>query len=212
VEKELNREVWTMRTASLVVLLLAVGCVAVAQPRLNTKTGTIEIIVSDTFGQPLRSFEVEIIGGAARQTVHKVSQKASAVELPYGCYMVRGSASMHQTFERSVLLDQPHLVVLVAFAFLDPGESELLYTPLLGRVMHLPPGPGKAWLRIVSVFGTFAKEGLVSAEGRFELSGVPYGEYFAIVLRDLQVLKVQRFSKTIREEEVAIDLRGVQER
>ena len=40
----------------------------------------------------------------------------------------------------------------------------------------------------------------------FVVSEVPYGDYIVVVFRDLQILRVQRFSKTVQNIEFSLDL------
>ncbi len=188
------------------VVLAAASAFSAPQRTAGSSEGLLEVLISDTYGKPIRSSEIAIISTDSGKTVRHLSGPGS-ISLPYGTYLVRGRASIHERFERKIVLQQPHLLVLVAFAFAHYGESPLRQTALTGHVKNLPTrSDGVYWIRIVSVFGEFAIETRIDEGGRFEFKEVPYGEYFVLVLRDFQVLTVQRFTKTVQHVEVLIDL------
>lgn len=197
---------WLLSVAALVVMTIAGACCAAAAQADSPdtgKSGTVSVLVSDTHGRPLRSYEIEIIGDPS---LRKVLREAGDVQLPYGTYRVRGRASLHHPFERRLVVQSPKLLLLVAFSFRDPGESPVLHTSLIGRVKNVPSGSGRLWVRVLSVFSSFAREAEINQDDTFEIDSVPYGDYLVMVLRDFTVLKVHRFSKTVREEEAIVDL------
>jgi hypothetical protein len=196
--------IWSV--TALVLMTTAGNCYAFTPQDIGPDTarnGTVSVMVADTHGRPLRSYEIEIIGDPS---LRKVLREAGDVQLPYGTYRIRGRASLHHPFERRLVVQSPKLLLLVAFSFRDPGESPVLHTSLIGRVKNVPSGSGRLWVRVLSVFGSFAREAEISQDDTFEIDSVPYGDYLVMVLRDFTVLKVQRFSKTVREEEAIVDL------
>jgi len=195
-----------------VLLVAAAGCIcfaSAAQPETSkaAKHGIVNVLVYSTYAQqPPRRFEIEIMGEAGKPQFRKVVRSAGEVELPYGTYIVRGRAGLHHPFERRLVVQSPKLLFLVGFSFVDQGESSIYQTPLSGRVQNSPAGKGRLWVRVLSVFEPFSGEAEVDANGRFELDAVPYGDYMVLVFRDFTVLKIQRFTKTVREEEAVVDL------
>lgn len=197
---------WLRSITAMVIMTAAGSCCAAAGQAGNPdarKSGTVSIIVSDTYGRPLRSYEIEVTGGPS---VRKVLREAGDLLLPYGTYRVSGRASLHHRFEQQLVVQSPKQLLLIAFSFRDQGESTVLHTPLVGTVNTVPSDSGRLWVRVLSVFSSFAREAEISPDGKFEIDSVPYGDYLVMVLRDFAVLKVQRFSKTLREEEVIVDL------
>lgn len=199
---------WLRSVTALVVITVAGWCSpAVAQTDTPgaPKRGTVSILVSDTYGKPLRVYEIEITGDPS---FRKVIREAGDVLLPYGTYRVRGTASMHVTFDRRLVVQSPKQLFLVAFSFRLHGEMAVLHTPLIGRVQNAPSGAGRLWVRVLSVFGSFAREAEIDPNGKFEIDSVPYGDYLVMVFRDFAVLKVHRFSKTVPEPGVIVDFAG----
>jgi len=169
--------------------------------------GTVEFLVLDAYGKPLRSSEIEIFRGGGDRPLRKMSGKAPVVTLPYNKYTVRASASLHHTFEREFLLKEPRLFVTLALSPRDHGESPYVFGPPF-RVRVSPPPSGKArlWIRFVSLLGVFAKEILVGPSGEASISEVPLGDYIVLVFDDLSLIKTVQFRRTFRNEVCAIEL------
>lgn len=190
---------------SVLMLLLCAESVFLAQEAANRRMGTLDLMVSDTYGQTIKSFEIEIVSNDDAKNVRRVNH-AGAITIPYGTYTIRGRASLHEQFERRVILNESRMLVLVAFPFVHYGESSQRQTPVLGHVENLPTSAGVNWVRIVSVFGELAREALVDAKGNFEVSEVPYGDYLILVFHDLENLRVLKFSKTVQNVDVVVNL------
>jgi hypothetical protein len=188
-------------------LLWCAGPVSAATQAEKREYGIVELLVLDTYGKPLRSFDGVISSEDADGLSRKVRAKAETVTLPYGSYVIRGRASLHHPFERRFWLKEPRLLVVVALSFHDPGESPWVYAPPLKlRIWNLPSERGRVWVRFVSSLGEFAKEVVVERSGEGSINEVPYGDYVVLVFQDSELLKTAHFRRTLREEECSINL------
>jgi hypothetical protein len=199
-------------TGCLVVLLqfllLCTEPVSAARQVEKCNSGTVEFLVLDTYGNPLRSFDLVVSGADAEGLSRKVRPNAKPVTLPYGSYVVSGRASLHHPIERGFVLKEPRLLVTVALSFHDPGESQWQYgPPLKVRVRNLPAERGRLWIRLVSLLGVFVKEAVLERSGEVSIYEVPYGDYVVLVFQDSQLLETVQFRRTLREEECSINLR-----
>ncbi|MBN9659007.1 MAG: hypothetical protein J0H49_12560 [Acidobacteria bacterium] len=187
------------------IVILASGNLFAQQ---DEKTGSIEIVVTDTFGKPLKRSEISIARTGKEKPGTQFHLSGSGViRAPYGEYVIRGTASLHQDFARSITLKEDHLLVLVAFAFRDPGTSRVVYTDLHGEVASSKNPERGIVVKAVGVWSSFSKEASVSGEGRFVLREVPYGEYLLLVFRASDLVAIERFTRTVREERAIIHLR-----
>jgi hypothetical protein len=64
-------------------------------------------MVADTYGHNVDSFSIEIAPELRTSGRTLVMRQAGSVTLPYGSYVVRGTASLHETFERQIILEAP---------------------------------------------------------------------------------------------------------
>jgi hypothetical protein len=169
--------------------------------------GTVELLVMDTYGNPLRSFEGTVTTAGGSGLSRQLRSNAETITLPYGPYVIRGRASLHHPLEREFLLREPRLLVTVALPFHDPGESRWVYAPPLNvSVRNLPAGRGRIWVRFISLMGEFTKEAAVKSSGEVAVNEVPFGDYIVLLFRDSQLLKTARFRRTLRDFECSIDL------
>jgi hypothetical protein len=189
-------------------LLWCAGPVSAAtQGAEKREYGIVELLVLDTYGKPLRSFEGVISSEDADALSRKVRAKAETVTLPYGAYVIRGRASLHNPVERRFWLKEPRLLVVVALSFHDPGEFPWVYAPPLKVcVRNLPLERGRVWVRFVSLLGDFAKEVVMERSGEGSINEVPSGDYVVLVFQDSQLLKTAHFRRTLREAECFINL------
>jgi hypothetical protein len=189
-----------------VAVLFAVTCCAGAVGA-EARISRVEFLVSDTYGEPLKAFELRIVPEPSAGSRAVVLRKSGEVSLAPGVYRVTGSASLHQPVERMIFVEYPSLFVNIALPFRDPGNSDVLYPVLRGRVVALPSDSVVTWVRLLSMFGTFAKEARVESDGAFRMQDVPYGDYFIVAMRGNKVAVTRQFRRTVREEEAVIDLR-----
>jgi len=199
-------------TQLCIVLLLYItgGIVIGAGAPLQSEkleSGTVEFLVLDAYGKPLRSFDIVIFHKSTGGLVPVKSTKGGIVTLPYGSYVVRVTASLHHPSERNLLVKEPRLLVSVALSFRDPGESPWVYGPPQ-KVRVNPPSVERArrWIRFVSLFGVFMKEAIVNPSGEATMSEVPYGDYVVLVFDDSLLIKTLHFRRTLREETCFINL------
>jgi hypothetical protein len=191
-------------------LLGVVGWSLLYAQRSTKPVGTLDLIVSDTYGVPLKSFDIEIVPEGAVPEASRVVRQSGSLELPFGRYTLRGRASLHEPVVRRIVVDGPHTLVLVAFPFRDPGDSTVVRTALRGHIVGLASGPGPNWVRAVALFGDSFGEAAVDANGNFRITGLPYGEYLLVVFHGMDAIHIERFRKTIQEPEAAIDLTAAQ--
>lgn len=174
-----------------------------------TDYGVLELVVLDTYGAPLRSFEVEIASESAPDVRRRASPKTGAMKLPYGTYVIRGNASLHHGIEHRFVLHEPRLLLTIALPFRDPGESPWVYAPPLKvRIQNAPSNTGRLWVRLLSLFGTFTKEATVEQSGEVSVNEIPYGDYLVLVFQDSRLLKTTRYRRTVKDHECSIKLGG----
>src|SRR5258708_29940506 len=113
------------------------------QAQAPAQVGTLEIIVSDAFGKTMRAFDLTVASPEDEQgnstTLHTL-HKSGSVTLPYGDYIVKGSASLHVPFARPINIRRPRSLILVAFTPVQWGESSS-YASLMGRVANVDDIP-----------------------------------------------------------------------
>lgn len=188
------------------VLFLMFSAVGFPPPQSKTETGIVELVVCDTYGRPLKSYAIEVRSEDNELFSPKKIHSSGSIALPYGAYVINGTASLHQYFSRRIIVQEPKMVVFVGFSLLDSGHAITVNTPLKGRVIARQNIERSTAIRAISIWGSFAKEGWISRDGSFELDEVPLGRYILLVLRGEKVLASTEFAKTMKQEEATIEL------
>jgi hypothetical protein len=159
----------------------------------NSTDSVVRFLVSDSFGEPLRQYKVQIISTNQPQKTWTLDSQSGPIRLPYGQYAVKASASLCGPFERGVMVFERELLVAVALTRLRgsqiSGDGQPMHEALQGDVL-MPNGMStdRVWVRVASLFGLFLKEGAVSRSGEFKLSDVPNGRYILVVFQGSELL------------------------
>ncbi len=163
----------------------------------------VHILVMDTYGNSLSSFEVELVNSSgSKLTV----TKSGVIQLPFGEYRLKGRASLHHRIDTQLSVNTPTMLKVVCFSYNDPGLSQVVHSTLHGELHQVARIAGPLWVRAVALRSEYSNAVEVRADGSFSIQDVPYGDYLLTVFRGGSLLVVQPFSFTVQEEKALIKL------
>lgn len=174
--------------------------------------GSIRFIVCDTFGDPVQHFRIEISKPPTLTPMKILTDQSVAAGLPFGSYLIRVRASLFRTVEREVRLERSELLVLVGLTMPHgaefSGESSVRDLEVAGSLRNLPSGTRRLWVRLIPVFGTFLGEANVESTGKFQIEGVPNGEYLLVVFQETRPIAAQKIMHDVNTatDNLVIDL------
>jgi hypothetical protein len=180
-----------------------------AKGKVPTKTATVSVLVTDTFGMPLPTARIEMRRLEGRKELPIEIAGSTARDVPYGIYRISAELSGFRIDSRTVEVDQPVKWFMLALAL---GEIEGPSTRDLRGRIESPTGTfEQVWVKLVGIYSHTIREAPVNEKGHFVIDDVQRGAYLIIILEPGRVLKVQQFGHffspaDIRGEEMVIKL------
>ncbi len=141
----------------------------------GAERGYLHVRVVDTQGTLLPEVKVDATGPSGEAVPSLQSP------VPYGEYTLRAAQAFSDPVERKVNVYAPDTDVILALTMHFHGDGTSVGYSFSGKV-HGVPSEADALVRVVSVFGSFAKECRLSPSGEFLADRLPSGAYVVLLL------------------------------
>lgn len=204
---------------TVAMALFFCSCTQLTVAGQEARAGEITVLISDSFGSPLREFEIDFYDAGGRR-VARLRSAPRQIQLPLGRYRVKARASLCAPLDRTIEVQEAEVLVVVSLTRLGgvqiSGEGTPLHSPLKGKV-QAPPGAVKdvMWVRIHSLLGEFTKQMMVSPAGHFTMPAVPNGSYMLTLFSEMRlvankVISPDDVTGKDREVEISVEPRDLQ--
>jgi hypothetical protein len=141
----------------------------------GAERGYLHVRVVDTQGTLLPEVKVDATGPSGEAVPSLQSP------VPYGEYTLRAAQTFSDPVERKVKVYAPDTDVILALTMHFYGDGTSVGYSFSGTVHGVPAGVD-AIVRVVSAFGSFAKECRLSPSGEFLADRLPSGSYVVLLL------------------------------
>lgn len=144
-------------------------------------TGALEVVVVDSFGNPLDQADVEIrtLNGSSGQAGVQVDRTQDG-RLPYGSYRVTATRTAFYPASKTVIVNKRATTVVMG---LVPAEIEVVgVITLKGEVRGAGALPDCLVLRLIPLIGAREPLDVKISGGRFTVEDAKPGKYVAVLL------------------------------
>lgn len=175
--------------------------------RAHAESSDVSVLVLDTFGKPLRSWDLKVFREERSGHKEVVFNKAEKLRLRYGVYRFHAKASLHFAGDRVVEIATPSTVIVLALPFRGTEHTAgSLFGDVRGRISNLENGAAPVVLRLSSPLTSFLAEAFVEPDGSFFVKDVPPGEYIATCLDRNGVIGYARLTNrlNVRHHELSV--------
>ncbi|HUI51597.1 MAG TPA: hypothetical protein VLX60_07425 [Terriglobales bacterium] len=136
----------------------------------------------------------------------KKFKHGTASGVPYGVYTLRVRTAGFWSAEREVRVFQPSVLTVVSLEIgMGRTEGGLPTAMFDGKIKNLASPSTSLRVRLSGIYSTTIMDAKVESDGRFLLSGVPYGVYILVVTRNADFASDQK-PRVLASEEVRVPL------
>jgi hypothetical protein len=194
----------------LIALAISSGWTLAAEAENGRYRGTVHLQIIDSTGTDLgradvQSFVKTIFKGKHDRNLASKFRNNTISGVPFGVYELRTYTKGFYTAKREVRVYQSDVWVVVQLQIgdIEAGDLGPTTTAITGQVMNLQT-QGPVWVRAAGLFSGVIVDGKTEANGSFQISGLPVGDYILITRQENRVLDMRRVSAG--KDSVVIDL------
>jgi hypothetical protein len=196
------------RFFALLAVAIMAGLNAVGQevsPDQSDKTGLIDVIVVDSFGDPLLGAKVSIQGVGEREGIARRLTAGKREPFPYGRYRVTAELDNYSSFKSETELDQPSVTIVVGLTPYALLASQNSVTIRGTFEAHIDPD-----CRVVRMVPMFTRGPVYDAAvlgDRFMIVDAKAGRYAVVVIGHSGVCRFSQATVGLGSPVVSITIR-----
>lgn len=186
------------------VLLCSEKTALSAQASSQLQKSSVNFVVTDCWGGPIREASIQLVGRNGTQTVVNYPESHS-IEIVPGSYNMNIQARGFSKFVKTVDLEGRASVVASCLTVSPIEGTRELSSMVIGRVARPIPAHGFVWVRLVGIYSDISTATIVDKSGSFVFSAIRLGRYYLMMFGANGLVSSQEVDVRVGQTKISIE-------